>query len=581
MSIRKYLEFVTSEVSITVKADDRRFFPHTVNAYKGGLFFDGAPDDLQCHVDVSHPIFIPEETDITINAMANDGRTPVEVNVRGAKQKTNYIRQDILNVTVNFKSRIGIVLVEVRCGATRFTFTMDVCPRKIGYDDEYYSLVDDLQSMSRALAFDWLRSSSFAGNRDSNIAANDIEFLSSLDAEINRLSASLRIISQSPSRTIQRRLQTTRIDKLTNVNTTVVKALAQGRGSGPILELSNAHVHAHENIPSYKAIVGYDTPANRWLKQRLSAVRSHLARILREQEDKNANSIYGEGTSDRLRSLYTELTAMQNQPFLQDVKTTMTQSKPTMEVLGRSGYKTAAAIFDKLEKAFTISDGVQLINSRPISELYEEWCFLKVATLVSELTNGAIDPRDAIEISNGKLRMRFRKNKSSRIEIDTDESGTYHVAYNMEYHTVTGVQKPDIIIEVNRGRYPSTVLVLDAKYRLTDKDTYGNPINPQPPVDAINALHRYRDAIYLAEMNRKVRPVVKGVILYPPAINTDMNNLPYWDSIEQVGIGAIPLLPDNDKYLRGFLSMVLNPEYQDFYKPGPSFEPYESLLRHK
>lgn len=57
-----------------------------------------------------------------------------------------------------------------------------------------------------------------------------------------------------------------------------------------------------------------------------------------------------------------------------------------------------------------------------------------------------------------------------------------------------------------------------------------------------------------------------------------MNNLPYWESISQVGIGAIPLKPKNDDLLRQYLSHALDVNQLDFYKPGPSFEPYESIL---
>ena len=581
MAIREYLKLDTSEVSIAVIAEDKRFFPHTVNAYTGGLFLGAVPDGIDDKVDILHPVSVPEETNITINAITRHAHTPISVHVRGAKQKSNYIRKDILDVTVNFRSRIGIAFVDVEYGTKQFTFAMDVCPRKIGYDDEYYSLVNDLQSMSRALAFDWLRSTSFAGNHDGDAKASDIEFLSALDSEINHLTASLRIISQSPSRTIQHQSQETRLDKITQTGPSVIKAMVRGYGSGPLRNLPGTSTHVHERIPIRKEVVGYNTPANQWLKQRLGEVRSRIARILRTEGGEKINTMYGEGVGQRLRSLYTELTSMQNQSFLRDVKTTQRQSKPSLEVFGRSGYKAASLIFDKLERAFAISDGIQLINSRLIAELYEEWCYLKVVTLVGELTDGAIDPRSAIEVSNGKLRMRFKKNKSSRIDIETKGNGNYRVAYNMEYHTITGVQKPDIIIEVSRGLHPRTVLALDAKYRLVDKDAYGNSIAPQPPVDAINALHRYRDAIYLAEGNRKIRPVVKGVILYPPDIDTDMENPPYWDSIKQVGIGAIPLLPGKDEYLRSFLSMILDSGYADFYKPGPSFEPYESLLINK
>lgn len=44
---------------------------------------------------------------------------------------------------------------------------------------------------------------------------------------------------------------------------------------------------------------------------------------------------------------------------------------------------------------------------------------------------------------------------------------------------------------------------------------------------------------------------------------------------------AIPLLSSKDEHLRSFLAGVLAPAYPDLYKPGPAFEPYESILRQK
>ena len=580
MPERCYLRLDTAMVSIAVKGMAKKFYPHTVNSFSGGLFLDSVPEVVSCDADTSRPLMVPEETAITINAVANDNGTPVGIHVRGAKQSVNEIRPYILDVSVNFRSRIGVALVDVECGAERFTIAFDVCPTKIGYDDEYYALVKDLQTLSRGLVFDWLRSSSFAGSRSGNESSGDIEFLAALDANINRLSSSLALIEKSPSRTIQRKQTYSRIEKITNPSQSVIRSIAQGRGTGAIISLGNG-LHVHEQIPSVTATVGFDTPANRWLKQRLNLIRTRLSCILRTNQGGNADTLYGDGTSERLRSLYAELTSMASKDFLKEVRPAKGFAQPGMEVMGRAGYRIAADIFDELDKAFVIADGVQLINSRLIAELYEEWCYLKVALLVSDLTKGALDPRDAVQVTSGSLRIRFAKNEPSRISIVAGDDGRYQVAYNKEYHTLTGVQKPDIIIEVNRGLRPGTIIVLDAKYRLTDRDTYGRKIPPQPPVDAINALHRYRDAIYLNEKNRKIRPVVKGAILYPPSIDCDYGHLPYWSSIGQVGIGAIPLLPGNDEYLRDFLASVLAADDVDLYKPGPSFEPYETLLRHR
>lgn len=567
-----YLKFTTSAVEVVVKGAGKSFHPHTVNAYKGGLFLNGTPEGYDSSADVKRPAPVPEQTDVTINVMARDPQSPVSIDVRNTKQNDNRITNSILSTVVNFRSRIGVALVDIQCDNERFTFAMDVCPTKIAYDDEYYELIQDLQFISRDLAFDWLRSSSLAGSRNGKDKSSDIEFLNALDDELKRLKTNLTIISHSPSKTIARKNMVTRLDKLGAPTQQTVRAVAQGRGTGPIHNL--AGIHVHERIPAATNIIGYDTPANRWLKQQLANSRNRIGIILRN----NNQSLYAEGTHERLRDLYTELTTMLDQPFLHEVKTGKGYAKPNMEVLGRNGYRETVRIFNDLDKAFTIAEGIQLVNSRLIAELYEEWCYLKVAMLVGDITNGAIDPRQSIDVTNGNLRIRFGKNGRSRMSIATNTNGEYSIAYNKEYKTLTGIQKPDIIIEINTGHHTPTVLVLDAKYRLIDHDDYGRVITPQPPVDAINALHRYRDAIYIATQNRSIRPVVKCVILYPPSPQQDMNNLPYWDSISQVGIGAIPLKPKNDGLLRQYLSHALDIDRSDFYKPGPSFEPYESIL---
>lgn len=577
MTNREYLKVETSQSTIVIKAQDKKIYRHTVNTYSSGLFLGQTPEYLNTTVNTKYPVMVPEETSITINAVANNNHTPIKVNVRNTKQSANIIRPYIVDVTVNFKSRIGIALLDVECGTEKFTLVLDVCPTKISYDDEYYSIVSDLQVISRALAFDWLRSSSFAG-KQSGDRSTDLEFLNTLNSYIDQLAGCLRVIAQSPSRTIQNRLAPRRIDRINDHSQSIMRAVAQGKGTGPILPLGNG-INAHERIPSYKAEVSYDTPANRWLKQKLVTTKARVTHVLRNNDNCDSNKVYTQETNEHLLELYAELTALQKKRFLQGVKSINSWNKPGIEVTRQPGYQTAAAIFDKLDMAFAISSGIQLINSRMIAELYEEWCYLKVATVVSELTNGNLDPRDAISVTNGNLRLRLNKNEQSRITIDCNDNGTFQIVYNKQYSTITGVQKPDIIIEINRRYLPGTILVLDAKYRLVDRDSYGNSIPPQPPVDAINALHRYRDAIYLTLRDRKVRPVVKGVILYPPDPNYNQKNLPYWDSIETVGIGAIPLLPSNDGYLRNYLAKILDPSNSNIYKPGLSFEPYETILK--
>ena len=102
----------------------------------------------------------------------------------------------------------------------------------------------------------------------------------------------------------------------------------------------------------------------------------------------------------------------------------------------------------------------------------------------------------------------------------------------------------------------------DAKYRVQDDKKDGEldegadiDLADYPLPDAINQMHRYRDAIYYA-MNEDERPrgkeIIGGYILFPGRSEGDaVENRYFYKSIKQVNIGAFPLLPayeeDKDK----------------------------------
>jgi hypothetical protein len=68
-----------------------------------------------------------------------------------------------------------------------------------------------------------------------------------------------------------------------------------------------------------------------------------------------------------------------------------------------------------------------------------------------------------------------------------------------------------------------------------------------PPSDAINQMHRYRDAIYYGEHRTPnfAKEIIGGYILFPGrGENEAVKQRYFYKSIEEVNIGAFPLLPD-------------------------------------
>ena len=128
-------------------------------------------------------------------------------------------------------------------------------------------------------------------------------------------------------------------------------------------------------------------------------------------------------------------------------------------------------------------------------------------------------------------------------------------------HTATTEQRPDIVLNISRsdGKEILLTYLYDAKYRVIsdnrlDRDIEQSDLDEMrelqggdyPPSDAINQMHRYRDAIYYGSDRRKhsSKEVIGGYILFPGRGDSETVAQRYYSSsVESVNIGAFPLLP--------------------------------------
>jgi hypothetical protein len=163
---------------------------------------------------------------------------------------------------------------------------------------------------------------------------------------------------------------------------------------------------------------------------------------------------------------------------------------------------------------------------------------------------------------------------------------------------MTTEQRPDIIINIRKANGQVLTYLYDAKYRVwsdknldkTDDWFAQDPENEislrgadYPPADAINQMHRYRDAIYYSQPHDGLRKeVLGGYILFPGKM--DKSN-PLYKSVEQVNIGAFPLRPGDQEFdmLRDFirdlmLHNAIDLVEQTIPQKGTTLEVYDKVL---
>src|SRR5690606_13353264 len=137
------------------------------------------------------------------------------------------------------------------------------------------------------------------------------------------------------------------------------------------------------------------------------------------------------------------------------------------------------------------------------------------------------------------------------------------LTYNPAFDTPTGRQRPDVglSIKVDGWSEPFEV-ILDAKYRLdTSSDYVKRHGSAGPPEDAVNVLHRYRDAILVSTapgMPRDRRAIIVGAALFPlQDCEGEFEQNTFYRTLEQVGIGALPFLPSRLEYVKDLLRQLL------------------------
>lgn len=109
------------------------------------------------------------------------------------------------------------------------------------------------------------------------------------------------------------------------------------------------------------------------------------------------------------------------------------------------------------------------------------------------------------------------------------------------------------------------IWLFDAKYRIKTKsnryDTDDIDCKDYVPDDAINQMHRYRDALIRVdnrnELQSKSRPVFGAFALYPGFYNQGKEINPYHSMIKEIGIGAFALLPSSETHENSWLESFL------------------------
>jgi len=350
-----------------------------------------------------------------------------------------------------------------------------------------------------------------------------------------------------------------------------------------------------------------NTMENRFVKYTLQTIGKRLSTVI--TTILNATQ---EELSERHRQMWkdyqTSLYKLAKHPFFKSIERFDGMAQESLVLQNRTGYQQIYKDWLKLKRGIDFYNGAANIGTLQIWEIYELWCFIKMKKLVAEvlgIDKGKPSHEQLITEPKGTLLNPFEKSSSEHVveyhypkaeETDTDERKaeltahegdvvTLHYqhtfsrssgkdGYGMGINTATTEQRPDIVLNIRKASGEVVLTYLyDAKYRvINDKkldadfeeqdmsENMAMPGGDYPPTDAVNQMHRYRDAIYYSKEHEPYRSkeIIGGYILFPGRGDDEYVKKRYYSaSVESVNIGAFPLLPNSCSLLKKHLEDIL------------------------
>jgi hypothetical protein len=473
---------------------------------------------------------------------------------------------------INFGSQVGLTLFSIALdGIPEVDFEVEVFPTKIDYAFDYEQLTAEIQDVCTGLALEYLRSTFKLGLGSREPRSSLLEWAILLKHAISDLEQAVFYISQHPHRNIEREPGTIRAERLKRTDASVRRAVLRGAGTGRFL-CEGLKFPCREKISERTPRSTLDTPEHRWLAHQLKSIRRRLSQILSELSDTSKGVNLQGARKERQTRVHEEVLQLEQRiahlsqtELLNSAGAIPPPNFASMKLLGTPGYREAYRAILLLSLGLRLTGGPIRMSLKDLSTLYEYWCYISVLGTVSALVGAQLPVSSLIRPEQNGLRVALQRGRETKVHFPLQNGRQIEVIYNPQFkgnQSFLVPQQPDILLTIKDPSWPALHIVLDAKYRVDNSpDTVARYQSPGPPQDALNVLHRYRDAIVDTEASsdKPKRTIVEAAALFPyRELQTgSFRESRLWRSLERIGVGAIPMLPNGANYFREYISRIL------------------------
>ncbi|USY56918.1 restriction endonuclease-like protein [Bacillus sp. 1780r2a1] len=472
----------------------------------------------------------------------------------GIKQKSRNVYgegQSILFSTIFLQNEIGYTTFHVMSGIEKIiAFTLEIFPIKMDYKSDYLSMVKSINQSTYGMAYKLIGNTYLEGSLDLTVKeGNWLEFYHVLSHHFQPFMKYINQIEKQPTRTILKEKEFMRGDQLKKPDSLSIGYLRKHpnyfvpakRG---IRLKRNKYVIPNKAIGTSRSDT-VDTLENQTMKWMLMTVENKLEQLflhVMNRKEEYHGSMVKRNMIEEINRMQQAVKTVHSNFFWKQISTKSVYSIDR-RIRQIPVYKEVCKYYMMLMRGITLNGEFYTLSLKNTAWLYEYWVYLRIRDLLQ--THATLITHNSIKMIENGL---FMNTGASHHAFVSNSGKRIYLFYQKEFRSkYTTTQRPDLVLafEQSNGKYEN--YVFDAKYRVQRKNH-----KLIPKEEDLNTMHRYRDAILNSENERIIQ---KAIVLFPS--NDKSSADLFLQSVEKVGVGALPFLPTNENIVKDFILGLL------------------------
>lgn len=457
---------------------------------------------------------------------------------------------------IDFSSDIGYSTFSLcKNGKNILFFTIEVFPSKLDYYKDYKEIIREINEEISSLAFELIGKTYLSAKLKETKHQTNLEFINILKVIFDDLEKAIKRIEKNPKHNLESLYRVTDTYKAKRVSRNTISYIKKHpnvliEDKSGFIKLGDRSFITNKVIEERKR-----TTTNIYENQFAKYIIKRIIKRLKNIE-KNIITVYNENTS-YLSFVAEKRTLLEKHLRINFRNIDDLKGKKTMSLVFQMapGYKELYKKYMMLNKGLSLGQDLYKITPKKLYSLYEIWCYIKIHNILEEL-GYKVEEYGILKYRDNGIYFSLLQDEKAKM-VYSNSKNKLELWYNKSYSSPTTRQRPDTVLCIKKlNSKDSRIYIFDAKYRV-NVDSNGNA---GPMEEDINVMHRYRDAI-VSKLDNSFQfkyETFGAYVMFPYGDEKKFITNKFYKSIEEVNIGAFPMLPGSTKLITRHLQNIIN-----------------------